>query len=104
WFAQQLLLVLSGRKPVHVLLGHARAEAYDRLGRAAPHTPLLPPAGTRGAPALRRVGACRPGPDVIEAFARIAVGGRVRALAFRLERAAGGRWYCTAVDLDTPVP
>lgn len=101
WFAQQLLLVLSGQRPVHSLLGHAREGAYDQLVRLAPHTPLRPPRGERWAPLLRRVGVCRPGPGVIEAFACIAAGARTRALAFRLERSAEGRWLCCAVEMDT---
>lgn len=95
WFAQQLVLVLSGQRPVHALLGHAREPAYDELVRLAPGTPLR----SAGTPALRRVGACRPAAGVIEAFARIAVDGRVQALAFRLERGAEGRWRCSAVEL-----
>jgi hypothetical protein len=106
WFAQQLLLVLSGQRPVHALLGHAHARAYEQLSRLAPHAPLRPPpaaGGGRGtAPVLRGVGFCRPSADAIEAFARIAAGGRTRALAFRLERPpGGGRWRCAAVELDT---
>ncbi|WP_240796470.1 Rv3235 family protein [Streptomyces sp. RFCAC02] len=101
WFAEQLLLVLSGRRPVHALLGHARAVAYDQLVRLAPGAPLRPSPGERCEPALRAVGVCRPGPGVIEAFARIAVGDRTRALAFRLERTPTGRWMCCAIELDT---
>jgi hypothetical protein len=101
WFAEQLLLVLSGHRPVHALLGHARQGAYEQLSRLAPRTPLRPPPGQRGRPVLRRVGACRPHPDAIEAFARIAAGDRTRALAFRLEREDDGRWLCCAIELDT---
>lgn len=101
WFAQQLLLVLSGRRPVHALLGHARQEAYEQLSRLAPGAPLRPARGEGPEPVLRGVGVCRPRPDVIEAFARIAAGERTRALAFRLERTPGGRWLCCAVELDT---
>lgn len=100
WFARQLLLVLSGQRPVHALLGHAGPEAYDALARLAPRTPLRPPPGERWAPVLRGVGACRPDTDVIEAFARIDAGGRTRALAFRLERAGSGRWKCCAIEAD----
>jgi hypothetical protein len=101
WFAEQLLLVLSGQRPVHILLGHVREQAYERLGHLAPLAPLRPPPGGR-APVLRAVGVCRPSSDVIEAFARIGAGERTRALAFRLERrAADGRWRCAAVELDT---
>ncbi|MDB1089464.1 Rv3235 family protein [Streptomyces sp. ACA25] len=100
WFAQQLMLVLSGQKPVHALLGHARERAYEQLGRLAPLAPLRPTGPDRTAPVLHRVGACRPDPGVIEAFARILAGGRMRAVAFRLERGPEGRWRCCAVELD----
>lgn len=105
WHAQRLIGVLSGRRPVHVLLGHIREPAYEQLLRLAAQTPLRPPAGTRAAPALRQVGICRPADGVIEAFARVALGERVQALAFRLERAPAGRWLCTAVELaPRPAP
>lgn len=100
WFAQQLLLVLSGQRPVHALLGHARDTAYERLGTLAPAAPLRPRGTDRSAPVLRQVGACRPDSGVIEAFARITAGGRTRAVAFRLERTPAGRWQCCAVELD----
>ncbi|MDT0445465.1 MULTISPECIES: Rv3235 family protein [unclassified Streptomyces] len=101
WFAEQLVLVLSGQRPVHVLLGHARAPAYEQLSALAPHAPLRPPPGGR-APAVGGVGVCRPSDEAIEAFARISAGERTRALAFRLERRPGdGRWQCCAVELDT---
>ena len=108
WFAEQLVQVLSGRRPVHALLGHARQAAYEQLIRLAPLAPLAPhpPADAgphdRPGPELRGVGSCRPSADVLEVFARVATGGRTRALAFRLERATGGRWQCCAVELDTP--
>ncbi|ARQ70400.1 Rv3235 family protein [Streptomyces marincola] len=100
WFAEQLVLVLSGQRPVHVLLGHARAPAYERLSVLAPSAPLRPPPGGR-APTVGGVGLCRPRDGAIEAFARVTAGGRTRALAFRLERhPADGRWQCCAVELD----
>lgn len=95
------MLVLSGRRPVHSLLGHARDTAYEQLSRLAPGAPLRPASGARGTPALRGVGICQPRPDAIEAFARIATGDRVRALAFRLERTREGRWLCSAIEMDT---
>ncbi|MFG2142536.1 Rv3235 family protein [Streptomyces sp. NPDC048650] len=108
WFAQQLLLTLSGQRPVHVLLGHALPTAYDRLVELAPQAPLRPLARAgRAAPAptLRECGLCRPCAGVIEAFARIATGERLRALAFRLELGADTRWRCAAVDIGpTPEP
>ncbi|MEU9489468.1 Rv3235 family protein [Streptomyces decoyicus] len=102
WFARQLVLALSGQRPVHALLGHALPAAYDRLAELAPQAPLRPVGspGRRGpAPVVRDCGLCRPRRGVIEAFARIAADGRLRALAFRLELGADSRWRCAALDI-----
>lgn len=102
WFAQQLLLALSGQRPVHALLGHALPAAYDRLAELAPQAPLWPapvPGGRGPVPTVRDCGLCRPRRGVIEAFARIAAGERLRALAFRLELGADARWRCAALDI-----
>ncbi|MFF4607995.1 Rv3235 family protein [Streptomyces sp. NPDC001339] len=106
WFAEQLVLTLSGQRPVYALLGHALPAAYDRLAELAPQAPLRPllGPGRRGPlPAVRECGLCRPCGGVIEAFARITAGERLRALAFRLERGADSRWRCAALDLG-PAP
>ncbi|MGA5271841.1 Rv3235 family protein [Streptomyces lydicamycinicus] len=106
WFAQQLVLALSGQRPVHALLGHALPAAYDRLAELAPQAPLRPAIGPgrRGpAPTVRDCGLCRPRRGVIEAFARVAAGERLRALAFRLELGADSRWRCAALDIG-PTP
>ncbi|WPB92837.1 Rv3235 family protein [Streptomyces malaysiensis] len=99
WFANRLVLTLSGQRPVHTLLGHALPAAYDQLIELAPRAPLRP-AGTRAtAPVVRRCGEYQPRHGVIEAFARIASGDRLSALAFRLELSADARWRCAAIDL-----
>ncbi|ATL83329.1 MULTISPECIES: Rv3235 family protein [Streptomyces] len=99
WFANRLVLTLSGQRPVHTLLGHALPAAYDQLIELAPRAPLRP-AGTRAtAPVVRRCGEYQPRHGVIEAFARIASGDRLSALAFRLELGADARWRCAAIDL-----
>ena len=103
WFAHRLLLALSGQRPVHTLLGHALPDAYDQLIALAPCAPLRPAAG-RAAPVVRRCGEYRPRHGVIEAFARIASGDRLSALAFRLELGADARWRCAAVDLGPLAP
>ncbi|WP_244303836.1 Rv3235 family protein [Streptomyces lydicus] len=106
WFAHQLVLTLSGQRPVHALLGHALPAAYDRLAELAPQAPLRPllaPGHRAPVPALRECGLCRPRRGVIEAFARIATGERLRALAFRLELGADSRWRCAALDIG-PAP
>ncbi|MET9535248.1 MULTISPECIES: Rv3235 family protein [unclassified Streptomyces] len=96
WFAERLLAVLSGQRPVHWMLGHTIGEAYDQLVLLAPDTPLRAP-GVR--PVVRHCGEFVPAPGVIEAFARIGSGEHVRAMAFRLEQGADLRWRCAAVEL-----
>ncbi|MEV5339859.1 Rv3235 family protein [Streptomyces sp. NPDC052676] len=98
-FADRLLLVLSGQRPVHFMLRHTVGRAYDDLARLAENGPLRSP-GPR--PMVRDVGWYEPYPGAFEAFARIRTGDRLRAMAFRLERGADHRWRCTAVELDGP--
>ncbi|MEU9795448.1 Rv3235 family protein [Streptomyces sparsogenes] len=99
WFANQLLLTLSGRRPVHTLLGHTLPAAYDRLIELAPLAPLRPAGSRAAAPVVRRCDEYRPRQGAIEAFARIACGDRLRALAFRLELGPDARWRCAAFDI-----
>ncbi|MBT2442854.1 hypothetical protein J7E93_22655 [Streptomyces sp. ISL-36] len=96
-FAERLLAVLSGERPVHWMLGQTVGEAYEQLVQLAPQSPLR----THGArPVIRRC-AVQPRPGAVEAFAVIAVGGGwVRAMAFRLEQGADRRWRCAAIELD----
>ncbi|WP_432120594.1 Rv3235 family protein [Streptomyces sp. S1] len=97
-FAERLLAVLSGERPVHWMLGHTLGEAYEQLVRLAPETPLRS-LGPR--PVLRRCSVqAHPAQGAVEAFATVATGARVRAMAFRLERGADHRWRCAAVELD----
>ncbi|WP_314616898.1 Rv3235 family protein [Streptomyces stackebrandtii] len=97
-FAERLLAVLSGERPVHWMLGHTVGEAYEQLVRLAPTTPLRS-LGPR--PVLRRCSVqLDPHRTAMEAFASIATGHRVRAMAFRLERGPDQRWRCAAVELD----
>ncbi|MFF3749958.1 Rv3235 family protein [Streptomyces sp. NPDC002018] len=95
-FAERLLAVLSGRRPVHWMLGQTVGEAYEQLVRLAPGTPLR----ARGVlPVIRTCHGFQPRPGVVEACASIAAGEQVRAMAFRLERSADLRWRCAAVEL-----
>ncbi|MEU1126219.1 Rv3235 family protein [Streptomyces sp. NPDC005899] len=96
WFAERLLAVLSGQRPVHWMLGHTVGEAYDQLAELAPSAPLG--AGCRR-PVLRACHGVQPVNGVVEAFASIATGEQIRALAFRLEQGPDLRWRCAAVDL-----
>lgn len=98
-FAERLLLVLSGQRPVHWMLGQTVGEAYEQLVQLAPATPF-------GGPGIRPVlRSCRAQPargarGALEAFASIATDRGVRAMAFRLELGADHRWRCAAVELD----
>ncbi|MFJ5549677.1 Rv3235 family protein [Streptomyces sp. NPDC093225] len=97
WFAERLLAVLSGQRPVHWMLGHTVAPAYDQLIDLAPGAPLRPASRVR--PRVSRCDWRAPVPGVLEAFARIAAGDRVTAMAFRLERGPDHRWRCAAVEI-----
>ncbi|WP_234327850.1 Rv3235 family protein [Streptomyces sp. NRRL F-2664] len=101
WFAERLLAVVSGRRPVHSLLGHTVGPAYQQLVNLA-HAEPAP--RERRSPVVRRCGRFIPGPGVIEAFARIATGDRVTAMAFRLEQGPDLRWRCAAVEIQGPRP
>ncbi|WP_078916736.1 Rv3235 family protein [Streptomyces viridochromogenes] len=98
-FADRLLLVLSGQRPVHSMLRHTAGRAYDELAWLAERGPLR----TRGArPVVRDIGYFEPRPGAIEVFARIGAGDQLRAMAFRLEQGGDLRWRCTAVELGGP--
>ncbi|WP_369271444.1 Rv3235 family protein [Streptomyces sp. R11] len=98
-FADRLLLVLSGQRPVHWMLRHTAGRAYDELAWLAERG-LLRTRGTR--PVVRDIGYFEPRPGAIEAFARIGAGDQLRAMAFRLEQGGDLRWRCTAVELGGP--
>lgn len=100
WFAERLLAVVSGLRPVHSLLGHTVGPAYEQLVVLAPAEHLR----GRLRPVVRQCGRFTPGPGVIEAFARIATGDRMTAMAFRLEQGPDLRWRCAAVELHGPGP
>ncbi|MDX3248889.1 Rv3235 family protein, partial [Streptomyces sp. ME18-1-4] len=99
-FADRLLAVLTGRRPVHFMLRHTLGHAYDDLAHLAETGALRTAHGAR--PVVRDIGYYVPRPGAIEAFARIGAGDRLRAMAFRLERGTDRRWRCTAVELDGP--
>ncbi|MBQ0828944.1 Rv3235 family protein [Streptomyces tagetis] len=98
-FAELLLGVLSGRRPVHSMLRHTAGRAYDELALLAERGPLR----TRGThPVVRDIGYYEPRPGALEVFARIGAGDQLRAMAFRLELGRDLRWRCTAVELGGP--
>ncbi|MES4890106.1 Rv3235 family protein [Streptomyces sp. NPDC096012] len=97
-FADRLLAVLSGRRPVHWMLRHTAGSAYDDLARLAERGPLR---GLGSRPVVHDIGYYVPSDGALEVFARIAAGNRLRALAFRLELGKDLRWRCTAVETGT---
>ncbi|WP_345571790.1 Rv3235 family protein, partial [Streptomyces plumbiresistens] len=99
-FADRLLAVLSGRRPVHWMLRYTAGRAYDELAWLAERGPLRTTRGTL--PVVRDIGYFEPRPGAIEAFARIGAGDRLRAMAFRLEQGRDLRWRCTAVEVGGP--
>ncbi|MFE9926757.1 Rv3235 family protein [Streptomyces sp. NPDC005774] len=100
-FAELLLAVLSGQRPVHSMLRHTVGRAYDELADLAERGPLR----TRGTrPVVRDIGYYVPREGALEVFARIGAGDRLRAMAFRLEQGHDLRWRCTAVELGGPRP
>ncbi|MFH9082749.1 Rv3235 family protein [Streptomyces sp. NPDC017673] len=94
-FAERLLAVLSGQRPVHWMLRHTAGRAYDDLARLAEHSPLRT-LGPR--PIVQDIGYYVPSQGALEVFARIAAGDQLRAMAFRLELGKDLRWRCTAVE------
>ncbi|MFJ7152610.1 Rv3235 family protein [Streptomyces sp. NPDC100445] len=94
-FADRLLAVLSGQRPVHWMLRHTAGRAYDDLARLAERGPLRA-LGAR--PVVHDIGYYVPSEGALEVFARVGAGGRLRAMAFRLERGNDLRWRCTAVE------
>ncbi|MCF3962236.1 Rv3235 family protein [Streptomyces fuscigenes] len=97
-FAERLLAVLSGARPVHWMLGWTVGAAYEQIVQLAPGAPLGGGTG-RPRPVVRRCRAFVPRPGIVEAYATIGSGDRVSAMAFRLERGQDGRWRCAAVEI-----
>ncbi|MET7362616.1 Rv3235 family protein [Streptomyces sp. NPDC005562] len=96
-FAERLVLVLSGQRPLHWVARHIANTAFDDLARLAELRPLCA-GGHR--PTIHRIGHYQPHPEAYEVFARVATGPRLRALAFRLALGPDRRWRCTAVETD----
>ncbi|MGW2225344.1 Rv3235 family protein [Streptomyces formicae] len=97
-FAERLVLVLSGQRPMHWVARHIANTAFDDLARLAELRPLGTDGGHR--PTIHRIGHYQPHPETYEVFARVATGPRLRALAFRLHLGTDRKWRCTAVETE----
>ncbi|GAA4971513.1 Rv3235 family protein [Kineococcus glutinatus] len=98
-YVQVLLEVLAGQRPATQLLRWSSTDVYAALQkRAALSARLrLGTAPTRP-PAVLSLRSCAPRDGVSEAAAVVRDGGRVRAVALRLE-GWDGRWRVTALEM-----
>ena len=97
WFAVILLETLAGRRPAFQMIKHTTAVVYEQLWQLAAEGRLRARPGRAGPQVMSFHGEPR-WPGVIEVAARVALAGRSRALAFRLERGTDARWRCTALE------
>lgn len=98
-FAQAVIEVLSGLRPIAQLVRWTSAHVYEEIRRntgASGDWARSPRTAERLA--VRSVRLSLPRDDVTEVSAVVEVGGRARALALRLE-AEGERWLCTELEL-----
>jgi hypothetical protein len=105
-FAQALVEVVGGHRPVSQLVRWTSREVYRDLER---RTRLVQQAATTGPDTLplrstalaqvQSVHVSRPSPTVAEVSVHVRQGRRSRALALRLDLQQG-RWVCTALELS----
>ncbi len=98
-FAQAVVEVTGGDRPLTQLLRWTSARVYAELGRRtrimAQHRPVGPRARVVR-PQVRSVHLCRPTAASAEVSVHVRYGQRSRALAARLEHRQG-HWTCTAL-------
>ncbi len=100
-FAQAVVEVTGGDRPLQQLLRWTTARVYQDLNRRVQIMGQTRSAHQRRStirPQVRTVHVCRPCEDVAEVSVHIRYGPRSRALAARLERRAS-HWTCTALQL-----
>jgi Family of unknown function (DUF6459) len=100
-FAQAVVEVLGGDRPLTQLLRWTNARVYRDLERRVRILGRASPAPLRLRtirPQVRSVHICQPAPDCAEVSVHVRYGQRSRAIAARLEH-RGGRWSCTALQL-----
>ena len=100
-FAQALVEVVSGDRPVSQLLRCTSARVYQDIGRRVTilaRTASAPQRRRTVRPQVRSVHVCQPTPFSAEVSVHVRHGQRSRAIAARLEH-RGGRWTCTALEM-----
>lgn len=100
-FAQAVVEVLGGDRPVTQLLRWTTSRVYEDLTNRVRVLARTSPATQRlrtVRPQVRSVHLCRPAPYCAEVSIHVRHGRRSRAIAARLER-VDGRWQCTALQL-----
>jgi hypothetical protein len=100
-FAQAVVEVVGGDRPLTQLLRWTNGRVYGELGRRVRVLARTAPANKRLhtiRPQVRSVHVCRPTPDCAEVSVHVRHGQRSRAIAARLELEEG-RWTCTALQL-----
>lgn len=95
-FAQAVVEVLAGDRPVTQLVRWTTAEVYDEI--ACRVLDAAPGAARPARAVVRSVHVGEPADGVAEVAAMVRRGARTTAVAMRLE-GLDGRWQCTAVEL-----
>ncbi|MGN6131384.1 MAG: Rv3235 family protein, partial [Nocardioidaceae bacterium] len=98
-FAQALVEVVSGDRPVSQLLRCTSTRVYQDVARRVTILARTAPAPLRRRtvrPQVRSVHVCQPTPFCAEVSVHVRHGQRSRAIAARLEHRSG-RWTCTAL-------
>lgn len=94
-FAQALVEVLAGDRPLAQLVRWTTAAVYDELAGRVGSPPVARDQGSRGV--VRSLHVSAPADGVAEVAALVRRGARSTALALRLE-GLDGRWQCTAIE------
>ena len=100
-FAQAVVEVTGGDRPLTQMLRWTNARVYAELGRRVRIMAQRRPAAQRVRsirPQVRSVHVCQPTPATAEVSVHVRYGNRSRALAARLER-RNGHWLCTALQV-----
>lgn len=100
-FAQAMVEVLGGDRPLSQLVRWTTARVYqdlERRTRILARTGPTHPRRRAVRPQVRSVHVFRPGPDSAEVSVHVRYGHRSRAIAARLED-SNGSWRCVALQL-----